>query len=354
MKQSFEVQNMRLISIDDTRNNLLMIEALSERLGVQVWSYLDPLEALEVLRFESFDIVVVDYMMPKVDGLEFIKRFREMDHDTPVVMITAADENIELQLKALDAGATDFLNKPINGAIFQARITNLLKLKKSMNLVSSKAKLLKSEVKDATVEIRAREQEILQIIGKLSEYKDPETNEHVLRVAYYSKVIANAFGLSEKVQDYIFNAAPLHDIGKIGIPDSILLKEGKLTPDEWNLMMTHAELGYRLLKESKSPYLQVGSVIAYSHHEKYDGTGYPNKLEGSMIPLYGRILAIADVFDALCSRRPYKNSWTFDEAFDYIVSQSGTQFDPKCVACFVKSRTEIQEIFNTYKEDKYE
>jgi putative two-component system response regulator len=354
MKQSIEIQNMRLISIDDTRNNLLMIEALSERLGIQVWSYLDPLEALEVLRFESFDIVVVDYMMPEMDGLAFIKKFREMDENTPIVMITAAEENSEIQLKALDAGATDFLSKPINGAIFQARISNLLKLKKSMNLVSNKAKLLKNEVKDATEEIRVREREILQIIGKLSEYKDPETNEHVLRVAHYSKIIANAFGLSEKVQDYIFNAAPLHDVGKIGIPDSILLKEGGLTPEEWDLMMTHAELGYRLLKESKSPYLQVGSVIAYSHHERYDGTGYPNKLEGSMIPLYGRILAIADVFDALCSKRPYKDRWTFDDAFNYIVSQSGSQFDPKCVACFVKSRTEIEVIFNSYKEDEHE
>ncbi len=350
MEQSLSIENMKLISIDDTRNNLLMIEALSERIGLKVWSYVNPVEALEVLRYEAFDIVIVDYMMPEMDGLEFIRRFREKDGQTPVIMITAAEDNDDLQLKALDVGATDFLNKPINGPIFQARISNLLKLKKSMNLIHDRAKLLKYEVDAATREIHEHEQEVLQILGKLSEYNDPETNQHVTRVAHYCRIIAKQFGLSEKVQDYIYNAAPLHDIGKIGIPDSILLKEDHLNPAEWKFMMTHAELGYRLLKDSKSPYLQVGGVIAYSHHEKYDGTGYPNGLEGSMIPLYGRILAIADVFDALSSRRPYKDAWSFDEAFEYILSQSGKHFDPKCVDCFVKGRVEIEKIYDMYRE----
>lgn len=209
---------------------------------------------------------------------------------------------------------------------------------------------MKYEVDAATREIHQHEQEVLQILGKLSEYNDPETNQHVTRVAHYCRIIARQFGLSEKVQDYIYNAAPLHDIGKIGIPDSILLKEDHLNPAEWEFMMTHAELGYRLLKDSKSPYLQVGGVIAYSHHEKYDGTGYPNGLEGSMIPLYGRILAIADVFDALSSRRPYKDAWSFDEAFEYILSQSGKHFDPKCVDCFAKGRVEIEKIYDMYRE----
>lgn len=266
-------------------------------------------------------------------------------------MITAVGDDENVHKKAFDLGANDFLNKPVNAVIFQARILNLLTNHQNRILLEDRAKLLQQEVEKATKSLVDREHETLQILGKTAEYKDPETASHVARVAKYSKLLAREYGLSQKEQDIIFYAAPFHDLGKVGIEDKILLKPGKLDEDEFKIMKTHAQIGYEILKDSKSEYLQAGAVIALTHHEKWNGSGYPNALTSENIHIFGRIVSIADVFDALTSFRPYKKAWSFEEALKYLDDKSGKDFDPKMVEIFKNKIDEVKEIYNSYLEE---
>jgi response regulator RpfG family c-di-GMP phosphodiesterase len=290
------------------------------------------------------------FVMPEMDGITFVKKAREILPDVPVVMITAAKENPSLKLDALSAGATDFLNKPLDLAEFKARVSNLSSLSHSQKLLKNKALHLEEEVKAATTEIMDREYESLRVIGKAAEFKDTETGNHVKRVAHYSRILAEGMGLSKEEQDIIFYAAPLHDIGKIGIEDSVLLKPDRLDATEFARMKLHTSIGATILKGSKSKYLDAGSMVALSHHEKYDGTGYPKGLAGKDIPLYGRIVAVADVFDALLSKRPYKAAWHIDDAVQTILSESGTHFDPEIVDVFSKQLAQIKAISEEFKD----
>ena len=345
------VENMKILSVDDNKTNLLIIESYAKILNLQIESYLNPIEALQASFQNEYDLVIVDYMMPEINGLEFIKGFREKNVNTPIIMLTAVGDDMSLQIKALEYGANDFLSKPINAPAFKARIINMLKLRKSQLLLQDKALLLQEEVEAATFRLKESEHETLQMLGKSAEYKDPETNAHTQRVAHYCKLLARAYGLDESLQDIIFYASPFHDLGKIGISDSILLKPGKLDDAEFKIMKEHAKIGYEILKASKSKYLKAGGVIAYNHHEKYDGTGYPNGLKGENIPILGRITAIADVFDALTSTRPYKKAWELEDAFDFLIKEKGTHFDPKLVDLFVENKDEVIAINNKFKEE---
>lgn len=343
------IQGMSVISVDDNKNNLLIIEAYAQVLGLHVESFADPLLALERLKKANCDILITDYMMPQMNGIELIRAFRTFDTHTPVVMVTAVGDNVELHMQALDAGATDFLSKPIHASMFKARLSNLLLLKKAQRILEDKTLLLEEEVKKATISLISREHETLQILGKTAEYKDPETGAHVARVAHYSRLLARESGQNEKMQEILFYAAPFHDIGKVGIPDVILLKEGKLNEGEFGLMKTHSAIGYDILKTSKSEYLKAGAVIAFTHHEKFDGTGYPNGLKGETIPLVGRIVAIADVFDALTSQRPYKAPWSLESAFELLENEKGKHFDPQLVECFMANKNHIETIYEEFK-----
>ena len=345
------VENMKILSIDDNKTNLLIIESYAKILNLEIESFLNPKEALEASFENEYDLVIVDYMMPEINGLEFIQSFRQNNQNTPIIMLTAVGDDMELQIKALEYGANDFLSKPINAPAFKARIINMLKLRKSQLLLQDKALLLQDEVNSATIRLKESEHETLQMLGKSAEYKDPETNAHTQRVAYYCKLLARAYGLDENLQDIIFYASPFHDLGKIGIPDKILLKPGKLDDDEFSIMKNHAKIGYEILKGSKSKYLKAGGVIAYNHHEKYDGTGYPNGLKGESIPIFGRITAVADVFDALTSSRPYKKAWSLEEAFDFLIEEKSVHFDPKLVDLFLENKNEVINIHNKFKED---
>lgn len=346
-----DLTNMKILSVDDNKTNLLIVESYAKNLNLQIKSFLNPLEALESSFSEIYDLVIVDYMMPEIDGLEFIKRFRENDSEIPIIMLTAVNDDLDLQIKALEFGANDFLGKPINSASFKARIINMLKLRKQQHLLKDKALLLQVEVEIATKRLIESEHEVLQMLGKTAEYKDPETNAHTQRVAHYCKLLAKAYGLDESLQDVIFYASPFHDIGKIGIPDEILLKPSKLTQDEFDVMKKHSQIGYEILKDSKNKYLKAGGVIAYSHHEKYDGTGYPNGLVGENIPIFGRITAIADVFDALTSIRPYKTPWSIDDAFNLLIREKGLHFDPKLVDLFIENEKEVLKIYTQFAQE---
>jgi response regulator RpfG family c-di-GMP phosphodiesterase len=345
------IENMKIISIDDNKTNLLIIESYAKSLNLQIESFLEPKKAIEAIQLFEYDLVIVDYMMPEINGLEFIEMFRKINQQTPIVMLTAVGDDMQLQIKALELGANDFLSKPINAPAFKARIINMLKLRKSQLLLQNKAMLLQEEVNIATQKLKDSEHETLQMLGKTAEYKDPETNAHTQRVAHYCKLLAKASLLSEELQDIIFYASPFHDIGKIGIPDSILLKPAKLSDEEFAIMKKHSSIGYEILKGSKSKYLKAGGVIAYNHHEYYNGKGYPNGLSGENIPILGRITAIADVFDALTSTRPYKNAWDIDAAFNLLIEEKGKHFDPILVDLFVENKESVLQIYKQFKEE---
>jgi response regulator RpfG family c-di-GMP phosphodiesterase len=334
--------------------NLLLIQEMGAKLDLEVISFQDPQQALDYLERESVDLLFIDYMMPVMDGVSFIRRARELYSDIPIVMITAVTSDHDLKLRALESGATDFLNKPLNLPEFTARVNNLKQLRKSQRLYKDWAELLRDEVYSATREVTQREHETLQVLGSAAEYKDPETGEHILRVAHYSRILTEELTDDEDIQQKIFRAAPLHDIGKLGIPDTILLKPGPLDQHEITIMQSHAYKGYEIMKSARSPFLRSGAEIALSHHEKWDGSGYPRGLASTDIPLSGRIVAAADVFDAVTSKRPYKEAWEFERALDLIRSQRGRHFDPDVVDAFLTNIDKIREIYSTYSKGTVE
>lgn len=345
-------KNIQAVSIDDNQQNLMLVEAYANEIGVEnVKNFLNPIEALEFLKTNDVDIVFIDYMMPELNGVELIQEYRKYNKDVPIIMITAVGDDEDLRIDALEKGATDFLKKPLDYAEFNARVNNLLALRIAQLKLQDKALLLEDEIKEATKEIANREYETLRVLGKTAEYKDPETASHIARVAHYSKLLAKKYGLSKKEQEVIFYASPFHDIGKVGIPDAILLKPAKLTDDEFDVMRTHAFIGYDILKDSESKFLQEGAIIALNHHEKYNGCGYPNKVKGKDIPLSGRIVAIADVFDALTSKRPYKKAWSFESAQKLLEDEKGEHFDPELVDIFIKNIDEVRKIYEKFQED---
>src|SRR5690349_7084057 len=264
-------------------------------------------------------------------------------------MVTGQDDK-KVRYAALDAGITDFLTKPIDARECLARCRNLLTLRRQQVVLEDRRRLLEHMVEDATREVREREKETLLRLARAGEFRDEETGYHLIRMARYSRLIANAIGLNHDEAETVELAAPLHDIGKIGIPDQILLKTGKLDAAEWQVMRRHPVIGHEILKGSASKYVRMGALIALGHHEKYDGSGYPNGLVGDHIPLCARIVAIADVYDALTSVRPYKSAWSTDAAHEYVSSQAGKHFDPRLVDAFVTMKKEVIRIQNEWRD----
>lgn len=344
---------MQILVIDDNRANLVLIQHLLLKLpDCNPIQFLSPVEAFEWCRTQTPDLVIVDFMMPGMDGIEFTRRFRQLggNADIPVLMVTA-NTQMDVRYEALEAGLNDFLTKPINKAEFLPRVKNMLALRHGQKMLADRAALLAEEVRKATADLRTQERETIFRLSKLAEYRDPETGAHLMRMAHYSRHIARNIGLSEEEQELILEAAPMHDIGKVGIPDHILLKPGKLDPDEFDLMKTHAEIGHEILKNSPSPTLQAGAIIALNHHEKFDGTGYPAGLRDKNIPFYGRITAVADVFDALTSARPYKKAFDIEAAMEIIRKGNGTHFDPACVRAFFQDWDVVLRIKNSFIDE---
>ncbi len=344
-----KIENLKAVYIDDEPVNLMLVQAYGMEFDLDIKTFEDPKEGLNYILNNDIDILYTDYMMPNIDGIELIKSFREVHQEIPVIVITAVGDDQELKIKALEAGATDFLTKPIDMTEFKARSVNLLALRSAQLKLKDKALLLEDEVKKATAEIQNREHESLMVLGRAAEYKDAETANHTIRVAHYSRLLAKYYGLDENLQEIIFYASPFHDIGKVGIADGILLKEGRLTEDEFQIMKKHVNIGGEILKDTKSPYLIEGGLIALNHHEKYDGSGYPKGLKAEEIPLSARIVAISDVFDALTSKRPYKNSWSIQEAILLLIKEKAVHFDPKLVDIFIKHIDEVKEIYNDFQ-----
>lgn len=333
----------QVIIVDDADINLILFEALVKKLGpFEVFTFVHPLEGLKHALQQPPDLVIVDYMMPALDGIGFVQALRQAPglDSVPVLMITA-NEQKQVRYRALDIGVTDFLTKPVDKIEFLARVRNLLALSLTRKQLADRATWLAEEVRKATAEIVERERETVIRLSKAAEYRDNETGAHLLRMAYYSEMIGRRLGLSAGEQELLLEAAPLHDIGKVGIADQILLKPGRLTEQEFEAMKQHAQYGYEILQGSASKVLRAGADIALAHHEKFDGTGYPRGLHGHTIPIFSRIVAVADVFDALTSIRPYKPAWTLEAARDHLRAHAGSHFDPACVEAFVQGWPEV-------------
>lgn len=339
-------RNTVLIVDDLFSSRLLLAEIVRQidgKLNLELFD--TPSRALEFARNNRVDIVLTDYKLPEFDGIELVKQLRALPHcvDVPVVVITVVDDR-KIRYDALEAGATDFLIKPLDEHETRARCANLLELRRHKIVLSDQARVLQYQVDKSVSEIHERELETLAKLAKAGEFRDKTTGNHLVRMARYSALIGTNLGLGAETAHVLEVAAPMHDIGKIGIPDAILLKDGPLSPAEDDVMRTHPRIGYDILKGSPSKYLSMGAIIALGHHEKFDGTGYPNGLHGDDIPLVARIVAVADVFDALVSERPYKHAWPITEGVDYLKAQRGRHFDPRCVDAFLADPVKIEAI----------
>ncbi|MEW5768859.1 MAG: HD domain-containing phosphohydrolase [Pseudomonadota bacterium] len=344
---------MLVAIVDDNAVNLKLMENLVKRAGEYTpLLFQSSTEGLEWCLSHTPDLLIVDYMMPAPDGLEFIRCFREdpSRQDIPVLMITA-DNDKATRYAALEAGANDFLTKPLDSVEFRARLRNMLALRRSQRSLADRASWLAEKVAEATEEILDREREMITRLSRAAEFRDPETGAHIQRMSNYSRLIAEQLGLPREEQELILRAAPMHDVGKIAIPDHILLKPGRLNDEELIVMRTHAEKGYEILRGSKSGLLDAAAVIARTHHEKWNGTGYPHGLKGEDIPLHGRIVAVADVFDALTTERPYKQAWEIERATGFLREHSGLHFDPACTHAFLERLTDVLEIRASFQDE---
>jgi two-component system response regulator RpfG len=344
----------KVLIVDDESTGRTILAKIIQQAedDVSVDAFDNPLEALDWLDYNHPDLIITDYRMPDMNGIELIKQIRSKSacQDIPIMMITVVSEK-SVRYDALDAGATAFLTRPIDQIECRTSCRNLLKLHEQQSIIQDRADWLARQVEVATQQIVSRERETLLRLAKAGEYRDEATGNHVVRMAKYSRQIAEALGLSERECDEIEYAAPMHDIGKIGIQDSILLKPGKFGSEEWVTMQQHTLIGHAILSNSQSRYIQTGSVIALNHHERFDGSGYPNGISGKDIPLVARIVAVADVYDALISPRPYKNAWTANDAQDYLHKHVGTQFDPICVEAFFERLDAIDSIHTNFSDD---
>lgn len=345
---------MHIVIVDDVEANLLLLQHFIGQLegGHQVHAFLDPRQALAHCQAADPDLLIVDYMMPELDGIQLVQELRAKPGraDLPVLMVTANDE-LEVRHRALEAGTNDFLTKPLDRVEFRARMRNMLALRASQRRLQDRASWLAEEVAKATDEIVRRERETILRLSRAAEFRDPETGDHIQRMAHYSWMIAVRLGLPLEQQQLILEAAPMHDVGKVGIPDNILLKPGKLDDAEFSIMKQHPVIGHQILADSGSPLLQMAAVIALSHHEKYDGSGYPLGLKGEFIPIVGRIVAVADVFDALTSARPYKPAWPLERAVEFLRAQRGQHFDPQCVDVFLERLEEVKVVRERFKAE---
>lgn len=324
------LKNAKILIVDDEKANIRLLEVVLQQAGYcNVHSLSDSRQAVALFRGLAPDIVLLDLCMPHLDGFGVMAQLHQetVEHSVPILVLTA-DATLATRHKALKEGARDFLTKPLDSIEVLLRIHNLLEAR-------FYSVLLEDTVRERTRDLELAQLETLQRLAIASEYRDDDTGLHTKRVGTSARNIAQALGLCSAQVDLIERAAPLHDVGKIGVADAILLKPGKLTDDEFATMKQHTVIGAQMLSGSTSPWLQMAETIALSHHERWDGNGYPGKLFGEEIPLVGRIVAVADVFDALTHERPYKKAWPIAQAKAEIESQSGKQFDERVVNAFL-------------------
>ncbi len=341
-KKASQNSKSRILIVDDVPMNILVLnEALKEDYTV-VQAENGP-KALEVAQSaEPPDLILLDVMMPGMSGFEVCSILKKniATRKIPVIFVTAMGE-VEDETKGFVVGAVDYLTKPINPPIVQARVKTHIAL-------YDQKRDLEDMVRERTLEVEETRYEIIKRLSVASEYKDKETGAHIIRMSSYAYLLAKALGINNEESELIRNAAPMHDVGKIGIPDKILLKPGRLDPEEFEIIKTHTTIGAGIIGDHQSDLMKAARIIAISHHEKWDGSGYPKGLKGRKIHKYGRITAIADVFDALTSERPYHEAWPLEKTVDLIKNSKGQHFDADYVDAFLGILDSILEIKNTY------
>lgn len=347
-----QCQNACILIVDDQMTNIMLLESILRNAGyTQVHSTQDPTQVMSLFKELSPDLICLDIRMPELNGFQVMGQLKIINkHAFLPILVLTSEEDRETRLRALESGAKDFLHKPFDNVEVLMRIRNLLEASLLNKTVSQQKASLEETVRIRTQELRETQLEVVHRLARAAEHRDNETGAHVIRMAHFALVLGRATGMSEEECDVLFHATPMHDVGKLGIPDRILLKPGKLDPEEFEIMKQHTVIGAELLSNSNSPVLQMGEVIALTHHEKWNGSGYPNRLAGEDIPLVGRICAIADVFDALSSRRCYKDPWPLEKTLQEIRSLAGKQFDPYLVTLFDKILPVIINIQQTHTD----
>lgn len=338
------VSKQTILVVDDSPENIDILNHILKK-DYQVHVAINGEKALAIARSDNQpDLILLDIMMPEMDGYQVCEQLKS-DYSTrhiPVIFVTARGAIVD-ETHGFELGAVDYITKPISPPIVKARV-------KTQLAMHDQNRELANQVRERTKELDDTRLEIIRRLGLAAEYKDNETGMHVIRMSYYSRLIGAAIGMDIEDCENLLNAAPMHDLGKIGIPDHILLKPGKLDAEEWKLMKKHAEYGSRIIGEHDSELLQLAGTIALTHHEKWNGQGYPQGLKGVDIPLVGRICAIADVFDALTTERPYKKAWPVEKAIDLIKDERGEHFDPELANAFLEVMPDVLTVKEKYAE----
>jgi putative two-component system response regulator len=344
--------NECILIVDDEPANLRLLDKMLHGQGYQNLVLVeDPREVLDRYREMRPALILLDINMPHLDGYQVMEQLKALnDPLLPPIVILTAQHGKDYLLRALAVGARDFIGKPFDRNELLMRVRNLLDAHLAHRMVHNQKTVLEDMVRARTEELHRTRLQVVQRLGMAAEYRDEETGNHILRMSHTCALLARAIGWSEAGCDLILNASPMHDIGKIGIPDAIMLKPGKFEPHEWEIMKTHAAIGGKLLEGDDSTLMRMAREIALTHHEKWDGSGYPNGLTGEAIPQAGRIAALADVFDALTSVRPYKKAWTVEAAVGYIQESSGKHFDPNLVEVFLCELPGIEAIRERFAE----
>lgn len=339
-----------ILAVDDTPANLLILEKTLLEPNYRIKKALSGAEALRAVAEERPDLILLDIMMPESDGFDVCRQLKANPATAgiPVIFLTAVDETKSLR-DGFALGAVDYIRKPFQTAELVARVSTHIEINNLRNHLEGEVARRTNELSEALAKLRAANQDILNRLSLAAEYRDDETSNHLKRMSRYSVLIGKAAGLDDALLENMGLASQMHDVGKIGIPDGILLKPGKLTADEFNIMKKHPKIGGDLLSGLDSEITRLAESIALTHHEKFDGTGYPHGLKGEAIPVEGRIVAIADVFDALTSVRPYKAAWSHEDAIAHIRTASGAHFDPRLVKCFDDVLPEILRTANEIK-----
>ena len=349
---SLDIKSASILIVDDEPVNIKLVESVLKGSNYKnILTTTDPREVLGLCQKNEIDLILLDLNMPHLDGYQVMEQLKqELDKPVPPVLILTAQSSRDFKNRAFENGAKDYVTKPFDVIEVLARVQNLVQVELFNKYLKNENMILEEKVQERTQEINQTRLEVVRRLGRAAEYRDNETGLHIVRMSKIAQLIGLAYGLDDYQADLLLNASPMHDIGKIGIPDHILLKPGKFEPEEWDIMKTHAEIGANILSGSESDLLSMASEIALSHHEKWDGSGYPKGLAGEDIPLVGRICAVADVFDALTSARPYKKAWTVDDAVKFMNEQSGLHFDPVLIEHFNKLLPEILAIKRDFSE----
>ncbi|MBF0386427.1 MAG: response regulator [Candidatus Omnitrophica bacterium] len=341
-----QILNAKILILEDDKASRLLLKSILQTSGFQnIHGLPNATRISNVYRSFKPDLLVLDLNMPRISGFDVMARLRRdyPDDYLPIVIISADSED-SIHLRALSAGAKDFLNKPYDRAKVIMRCRNIIETNLLHNAVKAQNVNLAQIIHERTAELHQSRLDVIRRLGYAAEYRDTDTGDHIVRMSRYCERLARALGMNEEECELILATSPLHDVGKIAIPDSILLKPGALTPEEIVVMHTHAEIGAEILSGGTSPFLKMAETVALTHHERWDGKGYPHGLKGEEIPLVGRICAISDIFDALTSERPYKKAWTFDASVKELKRMRGYHFDPKVLDAFINVIPDIKAI----------